>query len=36
MYSLLFDFGLFAEMALANTERIAYKPKKLSPVEAAA
>ena len=28
--------GAFAEMALANTERIAYKPKKLSHVEAAA
>ncbi len=36
MYSLLFDFGLFAEMALANTESIAYKPNKLSHVEAAA
>jgi alcohol dehydrogenase len=34
MYSLL--FGLFAEMALANTESIAYKPNKLSHVEAAA
>jgi alcohol dehydrogenase len=28
--------GAFAEMALANTERIAYKPKKLSHAEAAA
>jgi len=34
MYTLL--FGLFAEMALANTESIAYKPNKLSHVEAAA
>jgi alcohol dehydrogenase len=34
MYSLL--FGLFAEMALANTESIAYKPNKLTHVEAAA
>jgi alcohol dehydrogenase len=28
--------GAFAEMALANTERIAYKPKKLSHAEASA
>jgi alcohol dehydrogenase len=28
--------GAFAEIALANTERIAYKPKKLSHAEAAA